>query len=1076
VRYFRRSIIWALALLTAAAPPSLQAQRTRTAAQAPTALVAGVPDSAVLSSLRFRSIGPALMSGRISDIAVPTVTRPGERAGKTFYVASAGGGVWKTTNAGVTYTPVFDEQRVSSIGAVAVAPTNADIVWVGTGESNNLRSSSWGDGVYRSLDAGSTWTRMGLPQSQHVARIVVHPANADIVFVAAMGPLWGPGGERGFYKTTDGGGSWRRTLSAGPFTGVTEIVLDPRNADVIYAATYQRDRRAFSFVGGGPESAIWKSTDGGERWTQLTVGLPSTDMGRIGMAISLSHPDILYATVDAAPEEGGIYRSDDAGASWRRVNELQSIPWFFGQIRVDPLNPDRIYHLGVSLSVSDDSGATFRRIAGNTHADHHAMWIDPADSDHIILGNDGGLYVSHDRGETWDFALNLPVATFYAIAVDQRDPYWVYGGLQDNGTFAAPSSTRTNTGVTNADWMRVGGGDGFYAAIDPVDHHIVFAESQNGALFRFDAATQERKNIRPPAEEGVEYRYNWSAPLLISPHDRRTLYFAANYMFRSTDRGDTWERLGPDLTRQLNRDSLPIMGMTGPGGHRRNEGVADFGNISTIDESPFRQGLLYAGTDDGVLQVSRNAGATWTRVDRFPGVPDMTYFSRVLASAHDEATVYITLEGHRSNDFKPYVLRSTDYGRTFTSIAANLPADAAVYVIREHHRNPDLLFVGTEYGVFVSLNRGRSWTQLRHGIAPSPVHDVVIQPRANDLIVGTHGRGIYILDDITALERLAEAARSGSAQLFATAPATIQNTHGGPRVAGNRNYVTENPRTRTAGHSAAAFTYFAGAAQPAGAVGSIAIVDAAGAVVREIPAPLTPGVHRAEWDLRWSQPVVMPAAQAERGQAGGQAEGQETPTFRPAPAGPFAFPGTYTAQLRVHAGAAEPRVLSQTPVQVRPDPLLTLSEVEYRHLHEARMRARTLQDRIAGLVRRLDAARESLGPAVAAPDSTSAAATQAKQLVNDIDGLLSALRGAPRTASQGTAQPAAFAGTAGAASQALFGRVTAVASAIGTAHFLPTPAQLLALDEAAQELDTMSGRVTTVLAAADDLIRGFATR
>jgi photosystem II stability/assembly factor-like uncharacterized protein len=1068
VRTFRLSLIWALALLAGAAPLSLQAQRSRTAPQAPPALVAGVPDSAVLSNLRFRSIGPALMSGRVSDVAVPAVTRPGERAGKTFYVAAAGGGVWKTTNAGVTFTPVFDDHRVSSIGAVAVAPTNADIVWVGTGESNNLRSSSWGDGVYKSVDAGATWTKMGLAQSQHVARIVVHPTQQDVVFVAAMGPLWAGGGDRGFYKSTDGGRSWRNTLSAGPYTGVTEIVLDPRDPDVIYAATYQRDRRAYSFVGGGPESAVWKSTDGGERWTRLTEGLPESDMGRIGISVSASHPNTLYATVDAEPAVGGIYRSDDAGSSWRRVNELQSIPWFFGQIRVDPLDPERIYHLGVSLSVSDDGGATFRRIAGNTHADHHAMWIDPADSDHLIIGNDGGLFVSHDRGETWDFGLNLPISTFYAVAVDQRDPYWVYGGLQDNGTFSAPSATRTNTGVTNADWVRVGGGDGFYAAIDPVDPTIVFAESQNGALFRFDAATQERKNIRPPAEEGIEHRYNWSAPLIISPHDRRTLYFAANYMFRSTDRGDSWERLGPDLTRQLDRDTLPIMGMTAAGGHRRNEGVADFGNIATLDESPLRQGLLYAGTDDGLLQVSRDGGASWARTDRFPGVPDLTYVSRVVASAHDEATVYVTMEGHRSNDFRPYVLRSTDYGRTFTSISSNLPADAAVYVIREHHRNPDVLVVGTEYGVFMSLNRGRSWSQLQHGIAPSPVHDVVIHPRTNDLVVATHGRGIYILDDVTPLERLAAVAPAGPAQLFDTAPATIQNTHGGPRIPGNRNYTTENPRTRPAGgHSAAVLSYYAGAAHPANATGTIAIVDGTGEIVREVPAPLTPGIHRVEWDLRWSMPVATTAVQ--------RPEGDEPAAFRPASAGPFVFPGTYTAQLRLHQGDAEPRVLSAGAVQVRPDPLLTLSDAEYRELHDARMRARTLQSQVAALAHRLDAARETLAPVAAEPDSASAAARQAIELRTEIDALLAALRGPARPAGQGPAQVGGSGG-AGAAGQALFARVSAVAAAIGTTHFLPTPAQMQVLDEAAVEIETMTGRATTVVAATDALLQGFATR
>jgi photosystem II stability/assembly factor-like uncharacterized protein len=1063
VRKIRLTLIWALALLAGAAPTDLEAQRGRAGAQQP-ALVAGVPDSAVLAHQRFRSIGPALMSGRISDVAVPVPARPGERSGKTFYVAAAGGGVWKTTNGGVTWAPIFDDQRVSSIGSVAVAPSNADIVWVGTGESNNLRSSSWGDGIHKSLDAGATWTHMGLPHSQHIARIVVHPTNPDIVFVAAMGPLWSGGGERGFYKTTDGGSTWRNTLSAGPYTGVTDIALDPRNPDVIYATTYQRDRRAYSFVAGGPESGIWKSTDGGERWEPLTAGLPTSDMGRIGLAVSLSHPRTLYATVDAEPAVGGIYRSDDEGTNWRRVSELQSIPWFFGQIRIDPQDPERIYHLGVSLSVSDDGGATFRRIAGNTHADHHAMWIDPADPEHLIIGNDGGVFASHDRGETWDFALNLPLATFYAIGVDNRDPYWIYGGLQDNGTFAGPSSTRTNTGVTNADWVRVGGGDGFYAAIDPEDHNIVFAESQNGVLFRFDFATQERKGIRPPAEEGIQDRYNWSAPLLISPHDRKTLYFASNYLFRSRDRGDSWERLGPDLSRNLNRDSLPIMGLTGPGGHRRNEGVADFGNVTTIDESPLREGLLYVGTDDGLLQVSRDGGATWTRVDRFRGVPDMTYVSRVIASAHDEATMYITFDGHRSNDFTPYVLRSTDHGRTFTSIASNLPADAAVYVIREHHRNPDLLVVGTEYGVFVSLDRGVRWTQLRNGIAPAPVHDVIIHPRANDLIVGTHGRGIYVMDDIAALERLAAASR-GPAYLFAPPAATIQNVHGGARIPGNRNYTTENPRTRAAtNHSAAMFTYFAGPALAGDTIGSIAVLDAAGELVREVPAPLRPGVHRVEWDLRWAQPVLGTAAQ--------QATAADAPAVvRATPGGPFAFPGSYTVQLRSH-GSAEPRVLAQAAVTVRPDPLLTLTDAEYRQLHDARMRARDLQARVVGLAQQLETTRERLAGEI----QDSAAAARQGEVREQVDELLTALRGPARAGQPQGPQPAAFAPGGGAAAQALFARTAGVTNAIGTVHFLPTPAQQQALDEVARELAELSGRAGTVLTAADALLRDFATR
>jgi photosystem II stability/assembly factor-like uncharacterized protein len=1070
VRNFRFRAVCALALLVAVAPVSVQAQRGQAVAQAPAStLVAGVPDSAVLSGLRFRSIGPAIMSGRISDIAVPAASQPGARLAKTFYVATAAGGVWKTTNGGVNFDPVFDGQRVSSIGAVAVAPTNADVVWVGTGESNNLRSSSWGDGVYRSTDAGRTWTHMGLRQSQHIARIVVHPSDENTVFVAAMGPLWAGGGERGFYRTADGGRTWQNTLSAGPYTGVTDIVLDPRNPDVVYATTYQRDRRAYSFVGGGPESGIWKSEDGGRTWTELTEGLPTTDKGRIGLDIARSQPNTIYATVDASPATGGVYRSDDAGASWRRVNELQSIPWFFGQIRVDPLNAERIYHLGVSLSVSDDGGQSFRRIAGNTHADHHAMWIDPNDSDHLIIGNDGGLYLSHDRGASWDFALNLPAATFYAIGVDMRDPYWVYGGLQDNGTFGAPSSTRTNTGVTNADWVRVAGGDGFYAAIDPVDYNIVYAESQNGALQRFDLATQERKSIRPPAEQGVQHRYNWMAPLIISPHDRATLYFAANYVFRSTDRGDSWERLGDDLTRNLNRDSLPIMGLAGPGGHRRNEGVADFGNITTIDESPLRKGLLYVGTDDGLVQVSRAGGSSWTRIERFPGVPDMTYVSRVVASAHHEGTLYVTLEGHRSNDFRPYVLKSSDYGRTFNSIASNLPQDAAVYVIREHHRNPDLLVVGTEYGVFVTLNGGGSWTQLEHGIAPAPVHDVIIHPRANDLIVGTHGRGIYILDDITPLESLARAG-ADAVRLFQPQPATIQNTHSGFRLFGNRNYTTENPRTRGAGndHSRASFAWFMGRASADAATGSIAILDPDGTLVREIPVELRQGLNRTEWDLRWSMPSVAAPAPPRRTDE----EEEGGPSIPPAPGGPFVFPGTYTAQLRLQEGGAAPRVLAQTSVQVRPDPALLLPPQDYRALHETRMRALSLQTDIADLVTRLSSARQQLDDATAGRDSAGPAVPQARQLRTEIDELLVSLRGQPRPPGQ-AGQGGGF---GGAAAQGLFGRVTGVATAIGSMHFLPTPQHHATLADAAQELGTASARAATLLAGVEPVLRALNPR
>lgn len=1052
VRYFRSSIVCGLALLLTAAPVLAQGTRTSGEAARAAVLVPGVSDSAVLAGLEFRSIGPALMSGRISDIAVPPATRPGERLGKTVYVASAAGGVWKTTNAGVTWTPIFDDQRVSSIGAVAVAPSAPEQVWVGTGESNNLRSSSWGEGVYRSTDGGATWSHMGLGQSQHIARIVVHPTNADIVYVAAMGPLWDSAGERGLYRTSDGGRTWELKTSFGPFTGVTDVILDPRDPDVIYATSYQRERKAYSFVAGGPESGIWKSTDAGDSWTRLTAGLPEGDRGRIGIDIARSRPNTLYATVSA--EDGGIFRSDDAGATWTRTSELQSIPWFFGQIRVDPLDPERVYHLGVQLQVSDDGGRTFRNTGQNTHADHHAMWIDPMDSDHIIDGNDGGLYFSDDRGSTWDFSLNLPVSTFYAIGVDMRDPYWVYGGLQDNGTWGAPARTLGRGGATNSDWLRAGGGDGFYAAIDPTDHNVVYLESQNGALRRFDFATQESKSIRPTAEPGETLRYNWSAPVVISPHDNRTLYFGANVLFRSTDRGDSWERVSGDLTRQLDRDSLPIMGLNGPGGFGRHEGTADFGNLSTIDESPIRRGLIYVGTDDGLVQVTRDGGQTWTKIDSFPGVPELAYVSRVVASAHDEGTVYVTFDNHRDNDFKPYVLKSTDYGRTFSSIAAGLGDAGSVYVIREHHRNPDLLVVGAEYGVFVSIDGGESWTQLRNGIAPAPVHDIVIHPRDNDIVVGTHGRGIYVMDDITALEQLA-AARGSVAALFEPRATMLFNPRATPSIPGHRNYGGENPP------AGAAITYFVGSGVPSDAQATIAILDGAGRVVRELSADTDAGVQRVVWDLRHASPAPPAPAAARRG-GEEEEEEEEGPRFgRGGPTGPRVAPGTYTVQLRLaDNAAAQPRVVGESRLQVRMDPDVSVAAADLQTLYDTRMRAYGQQLAIQQLVGRLGEAKGRLEAAVEGKADDAAGAADARSLLADLDSALNRLRPAPR---RGGGGGQGGGGQGGEDEQPLLTRASGVATAIGTAHFPPTPEQLETLDDVAADLERQSAAVEALL-------------
>jgi photosystem II stability/assembly factor-like uncharacterized protein len=1037
----RFPVAWALSplLISAVSAPAQRGpSQAQVQAQAPAGtLVRGLADEAVLGQLRFRSIGPAAMSGRVSDIAVavPRDAGPGTRLGQVVYITTTGG-AWKTDNGGKTWQSLTDDTPVHSAGAIAVTPTNPDVIWLGSGEANNLRSSSWGHGIYRSTDAGRTWTHMGLRESQHIARIVIHPTNPDIVYVAAMGPLWGAGGERGFYMTTDGGRTWTNTLARGPHTGVTDIAMDPSNPNTIYAATYQRDRRAWSFVAGGPESGIHKSTDGGRSWTALSAGLPTGEMGRIGLTIAASQPTTLYATVDA--QDGGVYRSDDAGATWRRQSTLQSIPWFFGQIRVDPTNADRVYHLGVSLSASEDGGVSWRSIGNRTHADHHSMWIDPKDSNHLIIGNDGGLYISYDRGTTWDFAVNLPVSTFYTIAVDNRDPhYWVYGGLQDNGTFAGPASLRSRSGAVNTDWQRIGGGDGFHVLVDPQDTLTVYFESQNGALSRRDMATDESKSIRPAAE-GMRLRYNWSAPLIISPHHHQTIYFGANVLFKSTDRGDSWTRVSDDLTRNVDRESLEIMGRTGPGGYRRHDGTADYGNLSTIAESPLRQGLIYVGTDDGLVQVTRDDGGSWRKIDTFPGVPTHTYVSRVIASQHHEATVYATFDGHRSNDFLPHVLKSTDYGQTWTSIAANLPRDASVQVIREHHRNPNLLFVGTENGVHVTIDGGQSWSKLGAGMPQGvPVHDLVIQERANDLLIGTHGRGLYVLDDITPLERLAEAAaaRNGIAA-FAPRRTHIYNPSGGPMTPGFRTYTSDNLPP------GAIVNYYVAPTLAAGGTGTVVIRDAQGNVVRELNARLQPGVQRTRWDLRYQ---AAQAAAAQQRRAGDEEE--EEPSAAGfgggQAAGPYVFPGEYTVELRVQPASGQAITSERQRFTVLRDPVVRLSDAEYRTLHETRMRAYTLQRDAALLVTQLEAARGRISSALEGKADGAAGVQDGRQLLAELDAVLAAVRGAPAGGAAGRGGQGG-----GAAVTPVTTRAAAVANAIGTSHFMPTPDQYATLEAA----------------------------
>ena len=705
--------------------------------------------------LGFREIGPASAGGRVDNLAVF------EKNPAVFYVATATGGLWKTVNNGTTFEPVFDHERTSSIGDVAIAPGDPNLVWVGTGENNNRQSSSWGEGVFKSTDGGKTWKNMGLPESRHIARILVDPVDSDVVYVAALGSLWGPGGDRGVYKTTDGGLTWTRTLFVDENTGATELVMDPANNKTLYAATYQRQRTPWGMNGGGPGSAIWKSTDAGRTWTKLTKGIPEGDKGRIGLDVYRKDPNVLYARIEH-PKAGGLYRSDDAGASWTKVSDVNPRPMYFSQIRIDPNDAHRIYMLGVQLQVSDDGGKTFSNDgARSIHVDFHAMWIDPADSDHLVVGDDGGVAISYDRSRTYVWLNNLPIGQFYHVAFDHKSPYTVCGGLQDNDTWCGPSAVRAADGITNDDWFVIGGGDGFQAQIDPSDPDVMYAESQGGRMNRVDRTSNERQTIRPEPQAGDdEYRWNWDTPVVISPHDPKTVFVAANRLFRTSDRGMSWQVVSPDLTTNADRDELSIMGVVGSKiAIAKNDGMSQWPTLTTFAESPRTAGIYYTGSDDGQVQVSRDAGKTWSNVTaKIPGLPKGPSVSRVAPSRFAEGTVYATFDGHGANDFAPHVYASTDFGASWRSIAGDLPKGEVARTLTEDLVNADVLYLGTETGLWFTADRGAHWVKVTASLPTVPVYEITLQPRDNAMILATHGRSVWILDDLDALPAVGEGA------------------------------------------------------------------------------------------------------------------------------------------------------------------------------------------------------------------------------------------------------------------------------------------------------------------------------
>ncbi|HUX07910.1 MAG TPA: glycosyl hydrolase [Acidobacteriota bacterium] len=884
------------------------------------------------SGLELRGIGPALMSGRISDIAMD----PNDRS--VWYVAVSSGNVWKTVNCGTTWTPIFDHYGSYSIGCITIDPNDSLVLWLGTGENNSQRSTGYGDGVYKSLDGGKSWQNMGLKNSEHIGKILVDPRDSNVVYVASQGPLWAPGGDRGLYKTTDGGENWELVLEIGENTGVSDIAFDPRNPDVIYATSYQRRRHVWALVAGGPEAAIYKSYDGGKNWKKIVKGLPGTDLGRIGIAVSPQKPDVLYATVPASWGESGFFRSSDGGENWVRMNDYMTTdPQYYQELFCDPHQFDRVYCMDVWVNYTEDGGKTFKPLnSRNKHVDNHAMVFDPQDPEYMMIGCDGGIYESWDRGATWRFIDNLPVTQFYRVGVDNDFPFYnVHGGTQDNDSQSGPSRTNNMHGIRNADWFITTGGDGYQTRVDPTDPNVIYSESQYGGLVRYDRKSGEEVDIQPqPGKGEPPLRWNWDTPLLISPHSHTRLYFAANRLFRSDDRGDTWTAISPDLNRGIDRNKLEVMGKVWSSESVwKNVWTSFYGNSVALDESPLVEGLIYVGTDDGLVQVTEDGGENWRTIESFPGIPELTYVADLTASQHDPDTVYAVFNNHKRGDFKPYVLKSSDRGRTWTSISANLPDRHVMWCIVEDHVKPELLFAGSEFGLFFTIDGGGRWIQLRGGAPVIAFRDLEIQKRENDLACATFGRGYFILDDYTPLRQISEDALAQESILFPVKKAWVYSEAGplgwGEKASqGDAYFTAPNPPF------GAVFTYYLSdgyktlrqqrkeAEAKLQKEGKpvfypswediktedredaptivLTVKDEAGNVVRRIEGPANQGLHRVAWNLRY--PSTYPTRAP-----GGPG------FFGPGPSGPLAVPGTYSVSMSLyHNGVLTPMGEPQT--------------------------------------------------------------------------------------------------------------------------------------------------------------------
>nr|MDA3822844.1 hypothetical protein [Bacteroidales bacterium] len=750
-------------------------------------------EASIYGGLKWRNIGPAMTSGRIADFAVNPENQ------SEWFVGVASGHVWKTINNGTTFEPVFDGQDVYSIGVVTMDPNNHNVVWVGTGENNHQRALGYGDGVYKSLDGGKSWKNMGLKDSRQIGGIVVDPRNSNIVFVAAEGSAWGPNGDRGLYKTIDGGENWNKILEISDETGVNNVVIDPVNPDLMYATSEQRRRHVYTKIGGGPESAFYRSTDGGETWIKSVKGLPSVDLGGMGIDVSPVDHNVLYLIVEAAEDNGGFYRSTDRGVSWSKMSDHSSSGQYYNEIYCDPLNVDKVYSMETYSAVTVDGGKTWENVGNdNRHVDDHALWIDPKDTNHFLIGSDGGIYESFDAGKTFLYKSNLAVTQFYRVNVDNDFPFYnVYGGTQDNNTLMGPSRNISSAGVTSDEWKSILGGDGFWVALDASNPNIVYCEYQYGNSSRYDKASGESVSIKVRPRKGEDtYKWNWNEPLVSSKHVPTRIYSMANKVFRSDDRGDSWEVISEDLTSGMDRNSWPAMGQYWSyDAVVKDVSTSLFGTGVSFCESPLNADLLYAGTDDGVVSVTDDGGASWRKVKTFEGVPEYTYVSDIMADKFDENTVYVSFDNRKRDDFKPYVLKSTDKGRTWTSIVANLPEDQTVHTLEQDTEIQNLLFAGTEFSFYFSLDAGKEWTQLKSGLPAIGVRDMVIQERENDIVLATFGRGFYVLDDYTPLRELAIQAeiKNSEAHIFDIPNAKMYSQTGAKYGQGSTYYKAKNP-------------------------------------------------------------------------------------------------------------------------------------------------------------------------------------------------------------------------------------------------------------------------------------------